>query len=400
MIERIYRGKQAYMVTLKDREYKRTIAHGSVRSGKTEAVVVGNMEFSRQWQGDLHMFVEPTVRQLNNIILPTIKWYCKGQYEYDASEKTLSAFGNKYLLISANDNKAVDKITGLTLRSAMLDELTKLPQNFVQESINRVSKPFGKVTACTNPEGPRHWVKKEWVDNPDVDALQFGLDDNPSLTLEYKQNLRKSLTGAFLRRSYYGEWVSSTGLVYPQFTEGNPPYFGDVHRWHIAVDVARSGITHALLIAEYTHPREDWVVDEWCYDGRTHGVLSPEEQVGRIQEALIGDKLITYGFCDKSAPDFMKVMNDMTAIPVYGGENDVLMGIQQTANGLESNFLKIGSKCNNLLEQMSMYEWDETFSEKGVDKPIKQYDHGPDALRYYTATINKIPTNKVRVVRR
>jgi hypothetical protein len=39
---------------------------------------------------------------------------------------------------------------------------------------------------------------------------------------------------------------------------------------------------------------------------------------------------------------------------------------------------------------MRVYAWDEKAAKRGEEKPVKQLDHGPDALRYYCYT--KLPS--------
>ena len=54
----------------------------------------------------------------------------------------------------------------------------------------------------------------------------------------------------------------------------------------------------------------------------------------------------------------------------------------------ERRRIRINRKCSGLIPEMQSYVWDEKAVERGEEKPVKQMDHGPDALRY---RINALP---------
>ena len=54
-------------------------------------------------------------------------------------------------------------------------------------------------------------------------------------------------------------------------------------------------------------------------------------------------------------------------------------------------------KCHFLLKEMQNYSWDERAGLIGDDKPLKQNDHGCDALRYEQWTATKYGKRSVRI---
>ena len=69
------------------------------------------------------------------------------------------------------------------------------------------------------------------------------------------------------------------------------------------------------------------------------------------------------------------------------GNNRVLEGIRQTYTLLAQDRLFIAEdKCPTLIEELRGYRWDARASTSGVERPVKDKDHGPDALRYIIAT--------------
>ena len=98
----------------------------------------------------------------------------------------------------------------------------------------------------------------------------------------------------------------------------------------IAVDVASSSGTHALLIGKW--PQGYWVIDEWRYDGHDNP-LGHGQQVAEIIRHFKHYGRVNKWVVDPSAADFKvqvrhaKRMGATTA-RVFSGNNDVLFGIQ------------------------------------------------------------------------
>src|SRR5690606_28389133 len=90
-------------------------------------------------------------------------------------------------------------------------------------------------------------------------------------------------------------------------------------------------------------------------------------------------------FVDPSAASFIVQLHRDRVRGVTGANNDVLDGIRNVATLLATDRLKIHSRCTGLIEERQSYAWDDTAQAKGEDKPLKQNDHGPDALRYVCA---------------
>ena len=55
----------------------------------------------------------------------------------------------------------------------------------------------------------------------------------------------------------------------------------------------------------------------------------------------------------------------------------------------QSYLIKIifSNVCQNTIKEFASYIWDAKAAERGEDKPIKQYDHAMDAVRYFVYTI-------------
>ena len=63
-------------------------------------------------------------------------------------------------------------------------------------------------------------------------------------------------------------------------------------------------------------------------------------------------------------------------------ENDVTLGITRAQKSLTFGILKIAPAQKNLIREMGLYQYDKKSIEKGKEVPVKEEDHGCDALRY------------------
>jgi len=76
---------------------------------------------------------------------------------------------------------------------------------------------------------------------------------------------------------------------------------------------------------------------------------------------------------------------------VKHANNDVFNGIGSVGSCFSNGNLAVHESCENLIREIEGYVWDAKKASRGVDEPVKQYDHCVDALRYaiYTAFGNR-----------
>lgn len=91
---------------------------------------------------------------------------------------------------------------------------------------------------------------------------------------------------------------------------------------------------------------------------------------------------------DPSAASFITELRTR-GFYVTTADNEVLDGIRVVGSLLARRMIRINRKCKGLTGEMQSYVWDDKAAERGEEKPVKQKDHGPDALRYYCYT--KLP---------
>ena len=392
---RVYSGKQAHIFN--ECAYgtaKFVLIDGPVRSGKTAAALDGFAAHALLHGGE-YLLAAPTIAQIRKVLIPSLQDVFGKALVYRSQDKGATLGGSTFHIYSGSTEASEGSLRGLTLRGAFIDEATQVPESFWGQAIARCSLPNAKIVACTNPDSPYHWLKRKWIDRADdevITRIHTVLADNPSLTEEYKQDVLGKLTGAEYARNVMGEWVEAEGAVYPGVHEWVQPFPAALEqaepdaRW-IAVDAGEVNATHALLIELYDRTR--WVVREWRHSRSESGSLSVDQKAAQMLAALLPREgtAVSAIHVDPAAQDMVAALRRHSpGIPVQNAVNDVLLGIQQVRNEFESERLWVADRCRQLVVELATYAWDQRAADRGVQKPVKRDDHGPDALRYHIAS--------------
>lgn len=388
------------------------VADGAVRSGKTHAALRRFAKFAITGPaGDLAVFgkTERTVKR--NIVFPLTEMMEPGAVRYIQGSGELYIFGRRCWVVGANDVRAEEKVRGMTLAGAYMNEVTLYPQEVFDQAIARTAAIRGaQIFADCNPDSPYHWLNTQYLEagHPKryLKRWRFGLKDNPILPEENVEML-KALYGIgtlFYRRNIDGDWVMAEGAIYPQLdiAPGGahivttlPPDFEKVV---VGVDYATATVTTFLLLGKY---RGTWyVVKEFYHDAeKTSRQKTDAEFSHDFREFISGHAPMSIEV-DPSAASFKKQLRQDGVRKVHDAENSVVDGIRLVSTALSSQKLKIHESCANTIREMSGYVWDKRAQELGEDKPIKKWDHTADALRYACARVfGTQPQRALRVVR-
>lgn len=214
--------KQALALVRKGGLRRLNILEGSVRSGKTYiSMLMWGFWVAKQPKSGSYLMAGKTLNTLKRNVLEPMTELFGSCFSYSLSKKEGRLFGRRVYLEGAANAQAESKIRGMTLRGAYCDELTLFGEDFFVMLLSRLSEEGAKLFATTNPDNPRHWVKRDYLDNSAIDllALKFTLDDNPFLPKKYVESLKAEFTGVFYDRFILGNWVAAEGRVYETFSE-------------------------------------------------------------------------------------------------------------------------------------------------------------------------------------
>ncbi len=359
---------------------------GAVRSGKTYSSILKLIDLIKNGPAGAGMIIgvnRDTIQR--NVLLELYKFLGFNPPSTKTTETKL--YGRNIYFVGAHDEGSVRRIQGSTLAFAYVDEATCIPSPFWRMLLSRLSVTGSQLLATCNPEGPSHWLKKEFIDRQDELDLghwHFVLDDNPSLDPAYVASLKKEYTGAWYNRFILGQWVANSGLIYDRYDElntyenatSNPKYYV------MGIDYGTSDATAAVLIAvnPYIWPQMR-VEKEYYYDSRKTGRQKTDDELAQDIKDFIGYRSIKAIYVDPSAASLKLELARMN-LPVVNANNDVLPGIRTVAKFIAGKNLVIHRSCVNLIECIQSYLWDPKASDRGEDKPLHAVSHLPDSLRY------------------
>lgn len=369
---------------------------GAVRSGKSWASIMRWLEYIAMVpKGYNLMMVGKTERTLYRNIITVMQDICgHDNVIFNQGRSELYVNGRTIFTASGNDESSQDKIRGITLAGLYGDEISLWPESFFKMALTRLSVPGAKAFFTTNPDGPYHYLKTDFIDRIDelnsgdtpnyIKYFHFTMDDNPTLPASYVAGFKKSFSGVFYQRLIEGLWVQAEGAVYDMWDEKIHVTDDPVnYRYYVVgVDYGTNNPASFVLVGFNSFSGPFHVVKEYYYSGRDSG--------GRQKtDAQYADDLLQFIqgynvaaiYIDPSALSFITELRQRRIYPL-NAKNDVLDGIRFVSSCLAGKKLLVDRSCTNLIKEFGAYVWDEAAQKHGEDRPIKEHDHALDALRY------------------
>jgi len=120
----------------------------------------------------------------------------------------------------ANDERAEEKIRGITAQAWLGDEVSLYPKDFFLQCKARLSTGARLGLLTCNPGNITHYLYQDFIAKDKIRHYRFGLDDNPSLSKDYVNDLNDTYVGIQKRWFVQGEWAGDQdSLVIPEFLE-------------------------------------------------------------------------------------------------------------------------------------------------------------------------------------
>ena len=373
------------------------IACGAVRSGKTLVSILRWLYIVATCpEGSGLLMCAKTERTLRRNILDLIAEIV-GPDDFDLRSGVGECyiFGKKIYLVGANDERSENKIRGITLYAAYLDEVSLYPESFFQMLLSRLSVQGAILIATTNPDSPYHYIKTKFIDREkdlNLKYWHFILDDNLTLSEDFKTDIKREyvLGTVWHKRMVLGQWAAAEGAVFPFLTDDPKDGYvlsdlpNDLTTWLVAADYGQQHWT-VFILAGYSPSLNRWiVVKEWFTKDKTNAVYS--EEFNREILQFNGGVPIQEVNVDPGGGGLSLVRqfeSDFPNISVASAhKKDVDKELQELATALFTKKIGIYAGCQHGLEQLLNYTWDDKAKSRGKDEPLKVNDDFPDALRY------------------
>lgn len=301
------------------REYFRSAVHrwnvkeGATRSGKTYmdyylipkriravagcdglAVILGNTKGTLQ-----RNIIEPLQNIWGGSFVSSIK-----------SDNTAMLFGETVYCLGADKVNQVDRLRGSSIKYCYGDEVVTWHPEVFDMLKSRLDKPYSRFDGTCNPEGRHHWFKNFLDSDADIYRQKYTIDDNPFLSAEFVENLKREYAGTvYYDRYIKGLWVNAEGLIYRTFADSSDSFItDDLEKYDIifatiGVDFGGGTSAHAFNCTAFTRGFKEMIT---VHDRHIKEAITPEKLYREFGCFLaecrvkLGDVTLADVYCDSA----------------------------------------------------------------------------------------------------
>ena len=257
--------------------------------------------------------------------------------------------------------------------------------NMLDESIRGiVEEPlFKQIIISFNPWNERHWLKARFFDRKDKNILALTtnylcnewLDESDKKLFEdMKKNNPRRYQVAGL-----GEWGVTDGLVYENWRESEFDWREILNKRQKAKAVFGLDFGYTNDPAAFfcgildMEQKEIYVFDEIYQKGMQNtAIYNNIEKLGFRKEIIVADS------AEPKSIEHLRSLGLTRIKASKKGKDSINAGIQF----IQDFKIFIHPRCVNFLTEISNYAWDKDKFGKAVNKPIDDFNHLMDAMRY------------------
>ena len=369
------------------------VVKGSRASKKSKTTALWFIYNMMKYKDSNTLVVRKTYRTLKDSCYTELKWAVKRLHVEHLWNFTLSPLeaiyiptGQKIYFRGLDDPL---KVTSITVDTGVLcwmwieeayEIMNEADFDMLDESI-RGEVPdglFKQVTITFNPWNERHWLKKRFFDNPDEDTLAITtnylinewLDDADKAVFERmrKNNPRRYAVAGL------GGWGIIDGLVYENWKEQSFTLEQIRHcKTRCGMDFGYTNDPTAVPIMFFDKDNKKlYVWDELYKKGLSNRKIKEE-----LTEMGYGKERYT---ADSAEPKSIDELSSL-GLRIQGakkGRDSVNNGIQF----IQELEIIVHPRCVNFLTEISNYTWDKDKFGSKLNKPIDDFNHLMDAMRY------------------
>lgn len=383
------------------------VCKGSRASKKSKTTALFFIYSMMKYPGANLLVVRKVYRTLKDSCFTDLKWAINKLQVNDywsIKESPLEIIytptGQKILFRGMDDPLKVTSITVETgnLCWAWIEEAYEINKeqdfNMLDESIRgKIEEPLYKqITLTFNPWNERHWIKKRFFDIEDENIMakttnymcNEWLDESDKKLFEdMKKNNPRRYQVAGL-----GNWGIVEGLVYENWEE---------KEFDVNEISKRKGVKSAFgLDFGYTNDpsaffcglidianKEIYVFDEIYKNAMKNRQIAEEI----IRKGYGKEKIVA----DSQEPKSIDELYDLGLKGIRKsrkGRDSINNGVQY----IQDYKIIIHPRCVNFITEISNYMWDKDKFDNPVNKPVDDFNHLMDAMRYALESYSKGPT--------
>lgn len=400
----------------KDTESFVVLYTGSAGGGKSRLAAERIHGFCLRYPGAQGLVLRKTAQSLQNSVLlllsrlvisddPRVVHH-PGKNRFEYSNGSILSYGGM------KDESQREYIRSIGVHGGVdmcwMEEANQFQEEDFNEVISRMrgkAAPWRQIMLTTNPDHPGHWINTRLIIGGEATVYYSSAADNSHNPESYVQSL-ETLTGVQYLRLVKGQWVAGSSLVYDTWQDtfnvrteddggGNvtldAEYIPDSGPVYWAIDDGYSGKRdpNTGMFTGRSHPRVILMAQERT-DGKL-AIFAENYAIHRLAKDHLSEVI---SICNKNEwPMPRRIIRDRAAASLGGAIKEVLgkeprynttkveesiKEVRDWISADENGFrrLIVHPRCKHLRFEFSSYSTDEN------NKPIKEHDNGPDALRY------------------
>jgi phage terminase large subunit len=355
---------------------KIVVQQGGTRSGKTYNIILWIIfSYCQKNEGKIITICRKTYPALRGTVMRDFLTILKDHeiYSEEDHSKTASEYklnGNTIEFISLD---MPQKIRGRKRDLLFANEANELNFEDWQQLLFRTNE---KVIIDFNPSEEFHWIYDHVLPRKDVEFFQTTYKDNPFLGAEIKAEIErlKDIDENYWRVYGLGERGQSRSLVYTFTTIKEIPKEAKLVSYGLDFGYSSdpTSLVRTYLLGD------DMYVDELLYrTGMTNQDIANEMKV-------LGLDRSNEVFADSAEPKSIEEIYRMgwNVKPTIKGSINIGIDIirRYKLHATESSF--------NLIKELRNYKYIEDKNGQMTNKPVDNFNHALDALRY--SVVNKI----------
>lgn len=212
--------------TLYKERHRWAIKTGATRSGKTylDYFLIPRRLIDGEGKEGLNVILGNTRETIRrNIILPMQEMYGANRVGNIRADNSCMMFGQRVFCLGADNANHVDRLRGSSIKYCYGDEIVTWHPDVFDMLKSRLDKPYSQFDGTCNPDSPQHWFYEFLQSDADIYQQAYTIEDNPFLSPEFVENLKKEYAGTVLYDRYInGLWVAAEGALfttYPKYTD-------------------------------------------------------------------------------------------------------------------------------------------------------------------------------------
>ena len=399
-------AKEIYLPTIVGGGYKKfwdfkgryCICKGSRASKKSKTTALWHIYNMMKYPDANTLVVRKTERTLKDSCYADLQWaiYRLGVQDHwkttvNPLEITYIPTGQKIIFRGFDDAM---KLTSITVPKGVLcwcwiEEAYEIQKesefDMLNESI-RGEVPeglFKRFTITFNPWSDKHWLKRRFFDTPD-DENKLAMTTNYLCNEWLDENDRKlfeDMKRVNPRRyqvAGLGDWGIVDGLIYEN-------WFEEEFDWN---EISRQTGVKSVFGLDFgytndptaffcglidTETKDLWVFDEMYQKGMSNEQIYEEiVHMGYSKEKIVADS------AEPKSIDRLYNLGLRRIKRARKGKDSINNGI----DFIQDYKIHIHPKCTNFMTEISNYTWDEDKTGAKINKPIDDFNHLMDAMRY------------------